>query len=117
MLGSGFVPNWWTLAILRVPLGAFEGILFPGCIFLISSWYPRYETQKRISAFYLGGQLVSGFGNIIAYGFSYVPSFTLSWSSSADNIAKSLRQVDWQDGLGSSYVSMFSLRSRLTNRS
>ena len=77
MLGSGFVPNWWTLAILRVPLGAFEGILFPGCIFLISSWYPRYETQKRISAFYLGGQFVSGFGNIIAYGFSYVPSLPL----------------------------------------
>jgi len=78
MLGSGFVPNWWTLAILRVPLGAFEGILFPGCIFLISSWYPRYETQKRISAFYLGGQFVSGFGNIIAYGFSYVPFFLLA---------------------------------------
>jgi MFS family permease len=93
MLGSGWVPNWWTLAILRVPLGAFEGlsnstpsphrksadsigILFPGCIFLISSWYPRYETQKRISAFYLGGQFVSGFGNIIAYGFSYVSLFS-----------------------------------------
>lgn len=75
MIGFGFVENWWTLAILRVPLGAFEGILFPGCIFLISSWYPRYETQKRISAFYLGGQFVSGFGNIIAYGFSCVLLF------------------------------------------
>lgn len=87
MIAHGFAPNWYTLAGLRIPLGAFEGVLFPGrsttdspspgvqadtlgCIFLIASWYPRYATQKRISAFYLGGQLLGGFGNIIAYGFS-----------------------------------------------
>jgi len=70
MLGHGFAKNWQTLAGLRVPLGAFEGFLFPGSIFLISSWYPRYETQKRISAFYLSGASFSGFSNIIAYGFS-----------------------------------------------
>ena len=55
MLGHGFAKDWQTLAGLRVPLGAFEGFLFPGSIFLISSWYPRYDTQKRISAFYLSG--------------------------------------------------------------
>ncbi len=70
MIGFGFVKNWWTLAILRLPLGALEGILFPGCVFLISSWYPRYDTQKRVSAFYLSGQALGGFSNIIAYGFS-----------------------------------------------
>jgi len=70
MIGHGFAKNWQTLAGLRVPLGAFEGFLFPGSIFLISSWYPRYETQKRISAFYLSGASFSGFSNIIAYGFS-----------------------------------------------
>ena len=53
---------------------------------LLTAWYPRYETQKRISAFYLMGASVckyitlwpvrctdvhaAGFGNIIAYGFS-----------------------------------------------
>jgi len=114
MLGSGWVPNWWTLAILRVPLGAFEGILFPGCIFLISSWYPRYETQKRISAFYLGGQFVSGFGNIIAYGFSYVLVLLLDI---ANDLVRSLQLVDWQDGLGSSYAPLFPIRSKLTPRS
>jgi len=70
MIGHGFATNWYTLAGLRVPLGFFEGFLFPGSIFLISSWYPRYETQKRISAFYLSGASFSGFSNIIAYGFS-----------------------------------------------
>lgn len=61
MIGHGFAKNWQTLAGLRVPLGAFEGFLFPGSIFLISSWYPRYEVQKRISAFYLSGaSFVSG---------------------------------------------------------
>jgi len=70
MVCHAFSPNWQTLAGLRWPLGAFEGVLFPGSILLISSWYPRYEVQKRISAFYLMGASVSGFGNIIAYGFS-----------------------------------------------
>lgn len=71
---DGFAKSWQTLAGLRVPLGAFEGFLFPGSIFLISSWYPRYETQKRVSAFYLGGASFSGFSNIIAYGFVRAPS-------------------------------------------
>jgi MFS family permease len=73
MIGHGFATNWYTLAGLRVPLGFFEGFLFPGSIFLISSWYPRYETQKRISAFYLSGASFSGFSNIIAYGFVSFP--------------------------------------------
>jgi hypothetical protein len=30
MIGFGFAPNWWSLAILRLPLGAFEGLMFPG---------------------------------------------------------------------------------------
>jgi len=70
MLGHGFARNWYTVAGLRVPLGAFEGLLFPGAVFLISSWYPRYETQKRISAFYLGATGFAGFSAIFAYAFS-----------------------------------------------
>jgi len=71
MICHGYAPNWQTLAGLRWPLGfvgsfyfrtsyteisfQFEGFLFPGSILLITSWYPRYETQKRVSAFYLMG--------------------------------------------------------------
>lgn len=36
MVGFGFAPNWWTLAILRLPLGAFEGLMFPGELTMMS---------------------------------------------------------------------------------
>ena len=47
MIGQGFVQNWVTLTICRVLLGAFEAGFFPGCVYLITCWYCRYETQKR----------------------------------------------------------------------
>jgi MFS family permease len=47
MIGQGFVESWISLAICRVLLGAFEAGFFPGCVYLITCWYRRYETQKR----------------------------------------------------------------------
>jgi MFS family permease len=41
---------------------------YPGCIYLISSWYKRYELQKRISAFFTTATALSGFANIFALG-------------------------------------------------
>lgn len=47
VLGFGFSKNWQTVAVLRVMLGVLEAGLFPGIIYLIGSWYSRYEVQKR----------------------------------------------------------------------
>jgi MFS family permease len=41
-----------------------------GCVFLISSWYTRFETQKRLAVFYLGSMVISGFANIIGLGIT-----------------------------------------------
>ncbi|KAJ5543332.1 hypothetical protein N7461_009335 [Penicillium sp. DV-2018c] len=68
MLAFGFVPNWETMAGLRIILGALEAGLYPGSVYLLSTWYPRYELQKRNAAFYLIGSVASGFGGILAYG-------------------------------------------------
>ncbi|KAL4801860.1 phthalate transporter [Aspergillus unguis] len=68
MIGFGFVPSWPAMAGLRVILGAFEAGFYPGCVYLLSTWYPRYELQKRNAAFYLIGSTASGFGGILAYG-------------------------------------------------
>ena len=43
---------------------------YPGCVFLLSCWYVRFEIQKRFSAFYLLALLSSGFSNILAWGLS-----------------------------------------------
>ena len=56
------------MAVLRVILGIFEAGFYPGCVYLLSTWYPRFELQKRNALFYLIGSMASGFGGILAYG-------------------------------------------------
>ncbi|KAK4693921.1 hypothetical protein P7C70_g8838, partial [Phenoliferia sp. Uapishka_3] len=70
MVGMGFVKNWTALLALRAVLGVFEAGFFPACLFLITCWYTRYETQRRLAAFYGFSLLVSGFANIMGYGIS-----------------------------------------------
>lgn len=70
MIGMAFVTQWWQLAICRVLLGLLEAGFFPGCVYLVSSWYCRKETGSRMAVFYLLSMVISGFSNIIGYGFS-----------------------------------------------
>jgi MFS family permease len=51
-----------------VILGCLEAGFYPGCVYLLSTWYPRYELQKRNAVFYLIGSMASAFGGILAYG-------------------------------------------------
>lgn len=70
MMGFGFVQNWVALVPLRLVLGAIEGGFFPGCAYLLSCWYPRYDLQKRNAVFFAIGSMASAFSGILAYGFS-----------------------------------------------
>lgn len=67
-LGMGFLNNWAGLAVLRALLGVFETGLFPGCVYLVSSWYCRFEVQKRLGGFFMTAAALSAFANILAYG-------------------------------------------------
>jgi len=53
---------------LRVILGVFEAGYFPGCAYLLSTWYTRYELQKRNAVFFLIGSMANGLSGILAYG-------------------------------------------------
>ncbi|KAJ6441271.1 monooxygenase [Purpureocillium lavendulum] len=64
----GFLQNWQGLAALRALLGVFEAGFFPGCVYLVSSWYARYEVQKRMAGFFMTASALSAFANILAYG-------------------------------------------------
>ncbi|EEH20912.2 hypothetical protein PABG_03143 [Paracoccidioides brasiliensis Pb03] len=68
MLGQGFVHSWQALTALRFILGFFESGFFPGCVYLISCWYVRYEVQTRLAQFYLFSVLIGGFSSILAFG-------------------------------------------------
>jgi hypothetical protein len=39
--------------------------VFPGAVFIISSWYRTYETARRVSVFYMASLFASGFGGIV----------------------------------------------------
>lgn len=43
LIGTGFVKNWKQMVGLRVLLGVMESGCFPGCVYLLSCWYPRCE--------------------------------------------------------------------------
>ncbi|OIW26753.1 MFS general substrate transporter [Coniochaeta ligniaria NRRL 30616] len=60
------------MAALRVVLGVFEAGFFPSCVYLLSTWYTRYEVGKRYSVFYLLGCVASAFSGILAYGVMHM---------------------------------------------
>ncbi|KAG7005719.1 MFS-type transporter cnsO [Physcia stellaris] len=68
MIGFGFVKDWKALMGLRLILGILESGFFPGVVYLLSTWYKRYEVGKRYSIFYLIGSLASAFGGVLAFG-------------------------------------------------
>ncbi|KAI0834763.1 major facilitator superfamily MFS-1 [Hypoxylon sp. FL0890] len=68
MIGFGFSPSFQVLLGLRLILGAFEAGYFPGCVYLLSTWYTRYEVGRRYSIFYLLGCVASACSGILAFG-------------------------------------------------
>ncbi|KAH8673477.1 major facilitator superfamily MFS-1 [Xylariales sp. PMI_506] len=68
MIGFGFTKNYSQMAALRVVLGILEAGFFPSCVYLLSTWYTRYEIGKRYSFFYIIGCVASAFAGILAYG-------------------------------------------------
>ncbi|KAI1659477.1 MFS general substrate transporter [Daldinia decipiens] len=68
MIGFGFSPSFEVLMALRLILGAFEAGYFPGCVYLLSTWYTRYEMGRRYSVFYLLGCVASACSGILAFG-------------------------------------------------
>ncbi|KAL2866912.1 putative phthalate transporter [Aspergillus lucknowensis] len=68
LVGMGFTKNWNQMVACRVLLGLLEAGYFPGCVYLLSSWYARYDVQKRFSIFYLIGCVASALAGILAFG-------------------------------------------------
>lgn len=67
-MSFGFARRWTDLVALRLVLGLFEGGFFPGAVYLLSCWYPRYDLQKRNAVFYLIASLFTSISGILAYG-------------------------------------------------
>ncbi|KAL6709467.1 hypothetical protein ACN47E_001402 [Coniothyrium glycines] len=69
-VGMGLVRNFEGLVAMRVLLGLFEAGLFPGCVYLISMYYKRYELQWRLTLFFTAGIIAGAFGGLLAYAIA-----------------------------------------------
>ncbi|KAJ9633632.1 hypothetical protein H2204_006838 [Knufia peltigerae] len=69
-LAQGHTKHWGVLAFCRVLVGAFEASIFPACIYLISSWYVRYEAHKMLAILYSIGLVASSFAGVLAYALA-----------------------------------------------
>ncbi|KAF1995226.1 MFS general substrate transporter [Amniculicola lignicola CBS 123094] len=67
MVGMGFVNDWRLIVVCRMLIGVLEAGFLPCCMFLLSTWYMRFEIQKRMAGWYLINLFVSAFGNILAW--------------------------------------------------
>ncbi|KAK0611533.1 general substrate transporter [Immersiella caudata] len=75
MIGMGFSGNWQVMAGLRVVLGVLEAGEFaplPSCVYLLSTWYTRYDVGVRNSVFYMVGCVAAAFAGILAYGIMHM---------------------------------------------
>lgn len=67
MLGMGFIDDWRLIVVCRMLIGILEAGFLPCCMFLLSTWYQRFEIQQRVSWWYLINLFVSAFGNVLAW--------------------------------------------------
>ncbi|OAL43136.1 MFS general substrate transporter [Pyrenochaeta sp. DS3sAY3a] len=67
MLGMGFINDWRLIVVCRMLIGVLEAGFLPCCMYLLSTWYQRFEIQQRVSWWYLINLFVSAFGNILAW--------------------------------------------------
>ncbi|KAK6397494.1 hypothetical protein LTR65_006471 [Meristemomyces frigidus] len=71
-IGQGLVTTTGGLQAMRFLLGLFEAGFFPGCMYLISMYYKRYELQRRFSVFFTGSILAGSFSGLLAYAISHM---------------------------------------------
>ncbi|RUP50675.1 major facilitator superfamily domain-containing protein [Jimgerdemannia flammicorona] len=64
------VQNFEGLMAARFFLGVAEAGFFPGCLFLLSSWYKKHELAIRTAIFYCGSLISGAFGGLLAFGIT-----------------------------------------------
>ncbi|KAL4864278.1 hypothetical protein BDV12DRAFT_205800 [Aspergillus spectabilis] len=69
---QGFVQDNGALMACRFLFGMFEAGFLPGCVYLISMYYKRYELQWRLTLFFTASILAGAVSGLLAYGMSYM---------------------------------------------
>ncbi|RYO81262.1 hypothetical protein DL766_010175 [Monosporascus sp. MC13-8B] len=54
----------------NIEISVFEAGYFPDAVYLLGTWYTRFDMQKRYMVFYGVDRVASALGGILAYGLS-----------------------------------------------
>ncbi|KAE9961860.1 hypothetical protein BLS_001228 [Venturia inaequalis] len=71
-VGQGLVKSFGGLVAMRFLIGLFEAGFFPGCVYLISMYYKRYELQRRFTIFFSASIMAGAIGGLLAYGIAHM---------------------------------------------
>lgn len=67
---TGAVQHATGLFLARFFLGFVEACFYPGSVFLLGSWYKRFELGVRVAFLYAGSQVGSAVSGLIAAGIT-----------------------------------------------
>lgn len=69
-IGMGLINSFGGLVAMRILVGLFEAGLFPGCVYLISMYYKRFELQWRMTLFFSASIIAGAFGGLLAFAIA-----------------------------------------------
>lgn len=64
----GIVKNYEGLLAARFMLGVAEAGFFPAAAYILTTFYARYELQKRLAYFYTAASVAGAFSGLLAFG-------------------------------------------------
>ncbi|KAK3701838.1 hypothetical protein LTR37_015260 [Vermiconidia calcicola] len=65
---QGIVQSYHGLLLTRFFLGVTEAGFFPASSYLLTTWYCRFELQRRMAVFYAGAAISGAFSGLLSYG-------------------------------------------------
>lgn len=65
---GGFCTNFAGLIVVRIFIGIFEAGMFPGCLFLIGSWYRRHQLLVRMAWFMVSNDIAGTISGLLGAG-------------------------------------------------
>ncbi|KAJ9133702.1 MFS general substrate transporter [Pleurostoma richardsiae] len=68
----GLLNNMAGLVSLRLLLGLVEAGVYPGCSYVLTSWYAPEEVHRRMTVFYSGASLATAFSGLLAYAIGHL---------------------------------------------
>ncbi|WVQ83730.1 hypothetical protein IAT38_005874 [Cryptococcus sp. DSM 104549] len=68
LIGSGCASNRAAWFPLRMLLGLFEAGMYPGCAYVLTTWYTPEQIHGRTTIFYCGASMAGAFSGLLAFG-------------------------------------------------